>query len=444
MKQIDNSARKTRRLVPKPACLARFEKQLAERVPFHPNVISAFKLLVIAPALLLSLEQTGAWGGAWLISLLFLAFGALDYLDGVVARERGLATRFGRIFDRVTDYPLIIGLSYFCVDVLPLSLVALKVAVDLLLLVLYSLGRGSTENRLRTATSYTALFGLLALSQGWAPALVTPSVLVFLLIANIAFSATVALYNLDVLQKRFIADLLSLGNLCCGVLAMVAASRGRFEVSLLLLILGAGFDGVDGAAARRWGSTRWGVYSDDVADAVNFAIAPGVLVYFALGGAQGVVVGSFYALFTLSRLVFFTLNKADADPNYFSGVPSTVGGLITTSAVILFEGQPSLIGLMVGIACAQMVSFSTYYRHIGRVLAQHRRLLLSSPLGLIPLGLGAVFFGVRGAVAVVFVFSVAYGMLPMARSFARAGRAYRKTRVLNRHRQPAVALGTRA
>ncbi len=418
------TSRQRRRLVPKPVWVKRLEQRIADRIPLHPNLISAIKLLVIAPVLLLSLRQIDAIGGGWVLAtVLFAGFAALDYLDGVVARERGLATPFGRVFDRVTDYPLLMGLSYFCVDVIPVPLLALKLGLDLLLLLLYVLGRGSTENRLRTAISYTTLFSLLALSQAWLPLLFQPTTVSTLLYANIAFSATVVLYNLDVLKKRYIADLLSLGNLGCGVLAMVAASRGRFEVSLLLLLIGAAFDGVDGVAARRWGSTRWGVYSDDVADAVNFGIAPGVVVFFALGGVQGAVLGSLFTLFVVGRLVFFTLNKGEADPRYFNGVPSPVGGLIAISAAILFGPYPALVGLLIGVACALMVSFATLYRHLGRLLAEHRHLLMAAPLTIVVLLLIGTIFGVRGPVALVLTAGLAYGLLPVARAFAAAAQS---------------------
>jgi len=417
-------ARKCRRLVPKPAWVKRLEGRLAARLPVHPNLVSATKLLLVTPALLLSLQQVKALPGGWmLVTTLFALFAALDYLDGVIARERGLATPFGRVFDRVTDYPLLLGVSYFCVDVVPVPLLMLKLGLDLLLLLLYALGLGSTENRLRTAISLSTLFSLLALSQGWIPLLFGPTTVSCLLFGNIAFSTAVALYNLDVIKTRYVADLLSLGNLTCGVLAMVAAAHGRFEVSLFCLLFGAAFDGVDGLAARRWGSTRWGVYSDDLADAVNFGLAPGVAVSFGLGGAEGVVLGSLFALFTVGRLVYFTLNKAAADPRYFNGVPSPVGGVITTCAVVLFRDSPALVGLLVGAACALMVSFATLYRHLGRLLAQHPRLLLATPVALGAVALAGVLFGLRGAVALVLAAAMTYGLLPVARAFVTAGRA---------------------
>ena len=99
-------------MIKRPQWLARLERRVGRAVPVHPNLISASKLFVVAPALLLALQQIAILpGGAAAVTLLFLLFGLLDYLDGVVARERDLESGFGRVFDRVTDYPLLIGLS---------------------------------------------------------------------------------------------------------------------------------------------------------------------------------------------------------------------------------------------------------------------------------------------------------------------------------------------
>jgi CDP-diacylglycerol--serine O-phosphatidyltransferase len=418
---MQDPARKERQLIVRPDWLSRFEKALATRIVLGPNTLSAIKLFAVAPALWAALDQVGVLpGGAALVCALFGAFALLDYLDGLVARERGMATAFGRLFDRVTDYPLLIALSIHCAEVLPVALVALKLALDLLLLALYVAGRGSTQNRLRTALSYTTLFALLSLSQGWLPEIVRRETVSYLLFAGIAFSSVVALYNLDVLCKHRIADLLSLGNLGCGLLSIAAAWQGRFEASLVLLLLGAGFDGLDGAAARRWGSSKWGVYSDDLADAVNFAIAPAAVAAVAIGGAAGMVAGALFALLTLSRLLFFTLDKDRADPRYFAGVPSTVGGLIAITAAIVFRDQPALVGLAIGAACVWMVSFDARHRHLGRLLAEHRALLLSTPLALAALALAAALWGARGPAALLLALGVGYALVPTARRFAHA------------------------
>lgn len=412
--------RKHRALICRPAWLRNFEAHVGARVGIHPNALSAAKLLVVTPLLLVSLQQRAALA----VVVAFAAFAALDYLDGVVARERGLVTWFGRVFDRVTDYPLLIGASLFCKDVVPMELLALKIAIDLALLVLFALGRGSTQNRLRTALSYVTVLALLAYSQSWTGAMVTGNTIRVLFGLNIALGTVVALYNLDLLKKKHVANLLSLGNLSCGVFAIGFAAEGAPAMSLLLLLIGLTCDGFDGAAARRWGSTSWGVYADDVADGVNFALAPAAVVYFAVEGMTGMALATLYAVCTIGRLVYFTLNKEHADPRYFSGVPSPVGGLITICGAILFAAEPALVGLLVGIACTQMVSFSTTYRHLGRVLAKHPRLLFALPVAMGLLWAAYAGSGLAGPVAALLGGALGYAAWPTVRAFTMLRRAH--------------------
>jgi CDP-diacylglycerol--serine O-phosphatidyltransferase len=408
-----------RRLIPKPEWVLTFEDALAARIPLHPNLLSAIKLFVLTPVFFLGLsDRVPALSGATVLSAAFLTFVLLDYLDGVVARCKGLESSFGRVFDRVTDYPVLLLFSYYSLAVVPRVALSVKLGFDTILLLLFVLGRGSTENRLRTTLSYSALLGLLFLSRGWLPKIFTPELVGGLLWLGASFSGLVALYNLRLLQKRFIADALSAVNLACGIWSIVFASQGHFFSSLLMLVLGAAFDGFDGAVARRWGGTRFGVVSDDIADGVNYGIAPGAAVYFAMDSVAGAVIGGFYSLFTIGRLVFFTLNKSGADPNYFSGVPSTSGGLITLCGVILFRDEPLLLGALVGVACSLMVSFSSQYRHPGRAASQHpRRALLLVPLCLLLATLGAVLGGPEGAALLVLVLNLVYGFWPTVRAF---------------------------
>jgi len=414
-------ARVRRRLLAKPPWVLALEERIARWMPVHPNVLSSLKLVLVLPPLVLALRQVDVLPfSTALTAALVIAFFAFDVVDGIVARHRGLATPFGRIFDRLTDYPLLVVVCYLNADVLPPWLLVAKVGLDLLLLALYATGRGSTGNRLRTALSYTTLLALLLLSQGWAPRILTPRSVEVLLGINIVFSTVVALHGLGLLRKKLIADLLSACNLLCGIASIAFATRGRFEMSLLFVVVGAAFDGFDGAAARRFGGTRFGVYSDDIADGVNYGIAPGVALYFALGsGFAGAVIGIFYSTFTLARLVFFTLDKANSDPNYFSGVPSPAGGMITMTSILVFAGEPALIGLMVGIACAQMVSFSTHYRHLGRALAHNRRALVGAPVYAVALLIGLQVWGARAAAATILVPILVYGFLPTVMMFRR-------------------------
>jgi phosphatidylserine synthase len=224
---------------------------------------------------------------------------------------------------------------------------------------------------------------------------------------------------------RFLADALSFGNLVCGLASIAFAVAGRFELSLGALLLGAVLDGLDGLAARRFGGTRFGVYADDIADGVNYGLAPGVALAFALDGAAGTFVGAFFAVFTISRLVYFTLVVDTGDPRFFPGVPSTIGGLMALSSILVFDREPALVGLAVGVACAQMVSFKTHYRHLGRALASREMSRRAAAVGFGVLVVAGLLFGVRFASALILLASFVYGLLPSLLGFRAALQARR-------------------
>jgi CDP-diacylglycerol--serine O-phosphatidyltransferase len=279
-------------------------------------------------------------------------------------------------------------------------------------------GRGPHRTRLKTTINDLSLFVLMGLLIGWDGTFFKPRSVYILLWIHTVLSSLILLYQCRLLQKRFIADALSFLNFACGVISIYFSAHHAFETSLLYLLLGAAVDGFDGAAARKFGGTRFGVYSDDIADGMNYGIAPGFALYFLLGQNEGLIIGSFYAGFTLSRLLFFTLNKDESDPNYFAGIPSPVGGMIVMCSIVLFSAQPTWVTFLVGIACTQMVSFSTYYRHLGRALSsKKRRMRFGAPLYLFIFILGCITGGVKGAAAIVLISACSYGFLPSILSF---------------------------
>lgn len=407
---------KHRSLIRKPDFIRTLESYIVSHFSWHPNVISGIKLFVLTPIFGYMLFHSDEFAHIKTILIsLFLLFCFFDYLDGIMAREHNLETKFGRIFDRFTDYPLLFLISWYAIGEIPLYLILGKLTIDLILFVQYIFTQGTTENRIRTTISYVVLLGMLAASQQWGEAWLKVEYVEWLLYLNIAFSFIVILHNAKILQKRFIADAISGVNLLCGLGSIYFAYHDKLEMSLLLLILGGLFDGFDGAAARRWGGTRWGVYSDDIADGVNYGIAPGFALYFALGSdTVSMSIGLFYTLFTLSRLVYFTLNKNNANPAYFSGVPSTAGGLIVLCALILFAKYPVLVGLFTGIATMQMVSFDTHYKHLGRAFSEgKKRYRFGLPIYSLLLIMGAFFWGVPTSVALLLVLILLYGFTPL-------------------------------
>ncbi len=395
------------------------------RVP--PLAVLLVKVLVVTPLLVCSLAPV-AVVPARALTALFVALVLLDWLHATLVahtEQRPLQ----RLFDRLTDLPLVAVAAWMSMAHVATLPLVLKLVLDGLVVALALTARGARDNRLRAALHYAVLWALLWLAEGRGSALLTVQTAEALLWANIAVSTIAVLYYLNVLQARFVADALSGANLLCGIFSMVFSARGRFEVSLLFVILGAALDGFDGAAARRFGGTRFGVYSDDIADGTNYGIAPAVALYYVFGAnLTGLAIGVFYATMTLSRLLFFTLSKSGSDPNLFAGVPSPVGGLIAMSAIVVFREQPGLIGLMIGIAAAQMVSFSTPNMQVGRALAARPRARIGAPSYVLTLLVGLRWFGAKGAASVILGGNLVYGFIPPAILMVRAFKAAHRRR----------------
>ncbi len=423
-----------RRRIPRPAWLEAAEQRLTAWLGRRPWLAPALGLGLVVPLLFLALRQIDVLPRSnAVVGGLLIAFFVLDAAHRMVARTRARVAWPLRLLDGLTDLPLLIVVTVFTHHLLPVTLLGAKIAVEVLLLVLYVAGRDAAGSRVGTAVSYAVVVAVFSLSQGWAPRVVTPRTAEAALWASTMLSSIVAMYSLGLLQKRFIADALSAANLLCGAFAIWFSTQQRFEVSLLFVLLGAGFDGFDGAAARRFGGTRIGVYSDDVADGVNYGIAPAVALYYLLDGVSAVLLSVVYGVFVVSRLVYFTLMKSASDPNFFRGVPSPVGGLTAMSSIVVFGDEPAVIGLMVGIAIAQMVAFSTDYRHLGRALGgwvsrrrrrrggrARRRALFGATVYILVLLLGIRLWELRAAVGLILVANLVYGFLPSVLAFRRA------------------------
>jgi len=299
--------------------------------------------------------------------------------------------------------------------------VAVKLCLDLCLLGLYLAGRGPVENRVRTTLSYGLLLVLLAGAMGWLPAAPASQAAVVILGLNISLCLVIILLRSGAVAPRRVADLLSAGNLLAGIASVAMALLGRVELCLPLLLLGAALDGLDGAAARRWGGSRFGVYADDIADGVSYGLAPGVALAVTFGGGwAGWAAGAAFTLLTWARLVYFTLSKDTADPERFSGLPSTAGAIIALCAVLCAGDHAGLVGLLAGAAAALMVAFDARYRHPGRWLAKNPRALVwAGPI--IAAGAGAWFLlGPQWVAAPLLAGALAYGLYPAGKAMAKA------------------------
>jgi len=146
--------------------------------------------------------------------------------------------------------------------------------------------------------------------------------------------------NLFDKNNRFnVANLITFGNIACGIVAMYLIQQNHFLPAIILAWIAGGLDIADGKVARKYGlSTEFGIQLDSFADFLSFVIMPAFLLFYATGYYAHVdgfaklllgVVFIAYIIAGLRRLVEFNL-KVDAGEvaRYFEGVPTPLGAIL--------------------------------------------------------------------------------------------------------------------
>jgi CDP-diacylglycerol--serine O-phosphatidyltransferase len=168
---------------------------------------------------------------------------------------------------------------------------------------------------------------------------------------------------------QLLPNLVTLAGLCLGLTSIRFAMVGKFEMAVILLLLSAAIDGLDGLIARRLKATsEFGAELDSLSDFLCFGVAPGVLVYrFAMGegNALGWVFVLIYAAAACLRLARFNVMRGEdgAGKTHFTGVPAPAGALLALLPVFLsFEGWldaarvPMLAAIWLGFVGVLMIS----------------------------------------------------------------------------------------
>lgn len=137
--------------------------------------------------------------------------------------------------------------------------------------------------------------------------------------------------------------------ICCGLTSIKFALDGRPHIALALIGAAAVLDGIDGGIARALDAqSRMGAEIDSLADAVNFGVAPALVVYVTLlpSSPVGWIFALLYAVCIVLRLARFNaLLDDDTQPaytrQYFTGMPAPCGaiGVIGPLAAMLQFGD---------------------------------------------------------------------------------------------------------
>ncbi len=136
--------------------------------------------------------------------------------------------------------------------------------------------------------------------------------------------------------RTIIPNMITSGNMLCGMLSLVLSFHGHFVPAAWLIYIAVFFDFMDGKMARKLGgSSSFGAELDSLADVVSFGVAPAMVMYgvYLRGflGVTGAIVAAFFALCGALRLARFNVRHAD---DSFQGLPIPAGGYFVISFVV--------------------------------------------------------------------------------------------------------------
>lgn len=152
--------------------------------------------------------------------------------------------------------------------------------------------------------------------------------------------------NLFEKNNRFnLANLITFGNITCGLIAMYLITKGEFFYAIILAWIAGGLDIADGKVARKYNlSTEFGIQLDSFADFLSFVIMPSFLLFFALQKSsltEEAVIGAvfiFYIISGLRRLIEFNLKvETGSVEKYFEGVPTPLGAILLWILYLLYS-----------------------------------------------------------------------------------------------------------
>lgn len=163
-----------------------------------------------------------------------------------------------------------------------------------------------------------------------------------------------------------VADLLTFARFPLAV-AFILMPSAAWRIGILCAA--GATDLVDGWAARRWGSSRLGVFLDPVADKVFAAVAFGVvLVDGALEFWEIVAVLARDIVATVGFLITVARRKPVSIPARISGKIVTFCQLLTLLAFLVESPWLRPMAWVTGLAALYAIADYTYGRHEARAL----------------------------------------------------------------------------
>ncbi len=333
----------------------------------HPNAICYWRtVMALIGFLLYFFTQFQA------AAIFIFTFAAiLDGVDGVVARNCNLISRFGEwldpMCDKLTYLPPLLGFAY--IGILQVHLVWILVAVEFfgqffarrILKFMKISGAANNFGKIKAIICF-ALVIFCALLE------TNPEVIDIgdeILLACIILSTASVAFKF--IPNRLYADILSTLNFFCGIFSLVLTYNGYLARAIIVIIAGQLFDLFDGRMAEKHGGTRYGPYLDDIADFVSFGIAP-AYVMIKLGTPVAWLFAAIFVAGVAYRLIrFVTVDKkrTDLPDGVFNGLPSPAGALVVLGAAL---AVPLPLLYAVSVATVVLMVSRIHFAHFGRLI----------------------------------------------------------------------------
>ena len=153
-------------------------------------------------------------------------------------------------------------------------------------------------------------------------------------------------------SRVILPNILTLIGVCIGLSSIKFALDGKFELSIIAVIVAGIIDGLDGRIARLIkGTSKVGKELDSLTDVISFGVAPAFIMYFwvmAESGRLGWLISLIYVICVALRLARFNVNS-EAEPswrdNFFEGVPSPAGGVLVLMPLIYHYSEIKIFNL---------------------------------------------------------------------------------------------------
>ena len=150
----------------------------------------------------------------------------------------------------------------------------------------------------------------------------------------------------EIPMRMVLPNLVTVLAICAGLSGIRFGFEGRFEPAVVMVLLAAFLDGIDGRLARMLKATsKFGAQMDSLADIVNFGVAPALVLYAFLldrAGSPGWIAALLFAIACGLRLARFNVlddEKAERplwQSEYFVGVPAPAGAVLVMLPLYLY------------------------------------------------------------------------------------------------------------